>query len=148
MRSGQRKGGTPASTSLPLSPPLLYSTSKASEPLFVTPAGCGGPLFSYSYELLFPQALYFDNHPNCPGVYPSDLPRSDHSLGDSVASPVFSSICSLFGLSLLSFSTSRSLFSTACSLFSQTTRVGGASVALDTGTTRWILGRQRRSTHP
>jgi hypothetical protein len=26
------------------------------------------PLFSYSYELLFPQALCFDNHPHCPGV--------------------------------------------------------------------------------
>src|SRR5713226_8505716 len=25
------------------------------------------PLFSYSYELLFPQALSFDNHPHCPG---------------------------------------------------------------------------------
>jgi hypothetical protein len=28
------------------------------------------PLFSYSYELLFPQVLSFDNHPNCPGVAP------------------------------------------------------------------------------
>jgi hypothetical protein len=27
------------------------------------------PLFSYSYELLSPQALYFDNHPHCPGVW-------------------------------------------------------------------------------
>jgi len=26
------------------------------------------PLFSYSYESLFPQLLYFDNHTNCPGV--------------------------------------------------------------------------------
>ncbi|SRR6266851_1267569 len=26
-------------------------------------------LFSYSYELLFPQALSFDNHPHCPGVW-------------------------------------------------------------------------------
>ena len=27
------------------------------------------PLFSWSYELLFPQALCFDNHLNCPGVW-------------------------------------------------------------------------------
>ncbi len=26
------------------------------------------PLFSYSYELLFPQRLCFHNHPHCPGV--------------------------------------------------------------------------------
>ena len=26
------------------------------------------PLFSYSYELLFPQPLFFHNHPHCPGV--------------------------------------------------------------------------------
>jgi len=31
-------------------------------------------LFSYSYELPFPQALSFHNHPNCPGV----APPSDH----------------------------------------------------------------------
>src|ERR1700676_3467946 len=29
------------------------------------------PLFSYSYELLFPQTLSFHNHPHCPGVSPS-----------------------------------------------------------------------------
>ena len=29
------------------------------------------PLFSYSYELLFPQLLCFDNHPHCPGVWGS-----------------------------------------------------------------------------
>jgi hypothetical protein len=29
------------------------------------------PLFSYSYESLFPQVLYFDNHPHCPGVWES-----------------------------------------------------------------------------
>jgi len=27
------------------------------------------PLFSYSYELLFPQRLCFHNHPHCPGVW-------------------------------------------------------------------------------
>src|SRR5258708_3624977 len=34
------------------------------------------PLFSYSYELLFPQALYFDNHPHCPGVWGYQPPKS------------------------------------------------------------------------
>src|SRR5216683_162526 len=28
-----------------------------------------GPLFSYSYELLFPQPISFHNHPHCPGVW-------------------------------------------------------------------------------
>jgi hypothetical protein len=33
-----------------------------------------GPLFSYSYELLFPQPLCFDNDLNCPGGGPSSAP--------------------------------------------------------------------------
>src|SRR6266436_5041474 len=33
-----------------------------------------GPLFSYSYELLFPQPLSFHNHPHCPGVWGSLRP--------------------------------------------------------------------------
>jgi hypothetical protein len=28
-----------------------------------------GPLFSWCYELPFSQLLYFDNHPQCPGVW-------------------------------------------------------------------------------
>src|SRR5712692_1799474 len=32
-----------------------------------SPACRGRPLFSYSYELLFPQLVCFDNHPHCPG---------------------------------------------------------------------------------
>ncbi len=42
------------------------------------------PLFSYSYELLFPQVLCFDNHLRCPRVWGShrserrsDLPNSN-----------------------------------------------------------------------
>ncbi len=31
------------------------------------------PLFSWSYELLFPQVPYFDNLPHCPGVWGSTL---------------------------------------------------------------------------
>ncbi len=38
------------------------------------------PLFSYSYELLFPQALYFDNHPHCPGVWGYQPPKSTPQL--------------------------------------------------------------------
>jgi hypothetical protein len=52
----------PATTRHPL--PTLHS-------LFVS------PLFSYSYELLFPQPLYFDNDPHCPpgvGVQASQSP--------------------------------------------------------------------------
>jgi hypothetical protein len=33
----------------------------------VTNRAFARPLFSYSYELLFPQALCFDNDPHCPG---------------------------------------------------------------------------------
>src|SRR5712664_1153013 len=34
-----------------------------------------GPLFSYSYELLFPQPISFHNHPHCPGVWGFLRPR-------------------------------------------------------------------------
>src|SRR5260370_31761399 len=33
------------------------------------PTLLAAPLFSYSYELFFLQALYFDNHLRCPGVW-------------------------------------------------------------------------------
>ncbi len=36
------------------------------------------PLFSYSYELLFLQALSFDNHPHCPGVWGVGLCLGSH----------------------------------------------------------------------
>jgi hypothetical protein len=39
----------------------------------------GGPLFSYSYELLFLEALCFDNHLNCPGVSPCAVLSSQAS---------------------------------------------------------------------
>src|SRR5216684_1745107 len=54
----------PAPTAPPLPPSTLHS-------LFVS------PLSSYSYELLFPQPLYFDNDPHCPpgvGVQASQSP--------------------------------------------------------------------------
>src|ERR1700730_1308402 len=37
------------------------------------------PLFSYSYKLLFPQPLYFDNHLNCPRVWGVLLAYPPHS---------------------------------------------------------------------
>ena len=58
------------------------------------------PLFSYSYELLFPQLPCFDNDPHCLGVSPSN--RSDFSpesslwFSASVASPFFSFTCTFF----------------------------------------------------
>jgi hypothetical protein len=67
------------------------------------------PLFSYSYELLFPQLLYFDNHPHCPGVaskpccFRDRLPQavSFHIVANSLSlqensSPLQSSISALF----------------------------------------------------
>src|SRR5260370_16223295 len=45
----------------------------------------------------------------------------------SVANPVFSETCSLFGVSLPSFPHSLPLFSRACSLFLQNTRGGGVA---------------------
>jgi len=47
-----------------------------------------GPLFSYSYELLFPQPLYFDNDLNCPGVWGARFQFSTLCLRVSVANPV------------------------------------------------------------
>src|SRR5260370_7686912 len=40
--------------------------------VFSQPFDFVGPLFSYSYELLFSQPLCFDIHPHCPGVSPSN----------------------------------------------------------------------------
>src|SRR6267378_242211 len=80
----------PATTRHPL--PTLHS-------LFVS------PLFSYSYELLFPQPLYFDNHPHCPGVWGYKPPISLRTLClraaacpdlVGVPNPLFSGICCLF----------------------------------------------------
>jgi hypothetical protein len=48
-----------------LTPPEPFTSHSHEAPVTFLPA----PLFSYSYELLFPQALCFDNHPHCPGVW-------------------------------------------------------------------------------
>jgi hypothetical protein len=39
------------------------------------------PLFSYSYELLPPEALYFHNHPHCPRVSPVPVDSSPRITG-------------------------------------------------------------------
>jgi hypothetical protein len=58
------------------------------------------PLFSYFYELLFPQALYFDNHPHCPPVSPPSILTEAClrlcALGVSAVSYAFSFSCTLF----------------------------------------------------
>ena len=65
------------------------------------------PLFSYSYELLFPparrtlggQTLCFDNHPHCPGVWEANSRIASVflcALCVSVANPFFSYYCELF----------------------------------------------------
>ena len=62
--------------------PRVLSSSFRSTPVTAPPAIFIRPLFSYSYELLFPparrilggQSLCFDNHPHCPGVSPSHRP--------------------------------------------------------------------------
>ncbi len=60
------------------------------------------PLFSYSYELLFPQPLCFDNDPHCPGVWGANLPLARVQACKSFASyhipatPAFSCDYALF----------------------------------------------------
>jgi hypothetical protein len=78
-------------------------------------------LFSYSCELLFPQALYFDNHPRCPRVSPSEAFPTLRSLCLFVKFIFFSRLRTL-DLSCHSFSVSRPLFSRSCALFSKNTR--------------------------
>ena len=45
-----------------------------------------GPLFSYSYELLFPQPLSFDNDLSCPGGDPREMPGLSFTRTNSIAS--------------------------------------------------------------
>src|SRR6267143_731765 len=103
----------------------------------VSRANCCNSCWRASLNVLFAVAT---------GVYPAfilSLLVQLHRPGSSLELPC---TCSLFGLPLRSFSTSCSLFSIACSLFSKNTRGGGVSVALDTYTRGWILGKQSRST--
>jgi hypothetical protein len=62
MASAGLFGGHPG-YGVPLRPLRALCVSAFSWPLF-----CARPLFSYSYELLFPQLSCFHNHAHCPGV--------------------------------------------------------------------------------
>ena len=75
--------------------PSLLPQPRVSSPIF----DFVGPLFSYSYELLFSHLLCFDNHLNCPGVYSSSVHRNTSPplrFDTPVANPIFSAACRLF----------------------------------------------------
>jgi hypothetical protein len=82
------------------------------------------PLFSQSYELLFPQAPCFDNHTNCRGCGDLYSPLVTRHFPF-----IFRSLPPLFG-SLPSFPSPRCLFSITYGLFLQNTG-GGGTPALD-----------------
>src|SRR5712664_781612 len=108
--------------------PLLTTHYPLSTLFFVS------PLFSYSYELLFPQPLYLDNDPHCPpgvGVQASNLSPNSVPPRRCLPRPcrggksiVFRHLLPLTR-SLRSFLHSLPLFSIVCSLFPKNTRVGG-----------------------
>jgi hypothetical protein len=107
--------------SQPLVPtcPPFSCPEKSSSSLFIS------PLFSQPYELLFPQALCFDNHLNCPGVWGISALYLATRHSPLATSPfIFSSLQPL-RRSCLSFSISRPLFSATSSLFLQNTGGGG-----------------------
>src|SRR5258708_11556947 len=57
------------------------------------------PLFSYSYELLFPQPLWIHIHTNCPGVWGYSYSSAFTGLRSRALSRVLSKACSLFARS-------------------------------------------------
>jgi hypothetical protein len=83
------------------------------------------PLFSGSYNSLFPQPLSFHIYTKPPGRVGGISVRLFTSRRSPVTSHVLSFACSLFVVSLLSFRHSFPLFSRACSLFCENTRGGG-----------------------
>jgi hypothetical protein len=130
-RPGSNPKPPSASTRRPTAPPLPATTH---HPLPATHSLFVSPLFSYSYELLFSQPLYFDNHPHCPPVWGYKPPISLRALclraaacPDLVgaANPLLSGICHLFPVSLRSFLHSLPLFSIVCSLFPRKHPGGG-----------------------
>jgi hypothetical protein len=83
---------------------LLSAHQHVSAPSNVSRSLFAAPLFSQPYELLFPQALCFDNHLNCPGVWGCDascgiLPIQQ---SESQATPFqqLADSCTLFALFL------------------------------------------------
>jgi hypothetical protein len=107
---------------LPTTPSSFHAS--ISLPLFVpSHRRFATPLFSYSYESLFPQPLYFHIHPHRPGGVPlrrvpSGLCPGPVSKCLRGKSHVVSGLRTLLR-SWLSFSRWFPLFSTACSLFCQ-----------------------------
>ena len=93
------------------------------------------PLFSCSYELLFPQALYFDNDLRCPGVYPLCLPSSCLGYLFSITYGLCSSLCSLFAHACL-------CFQRVTDSFAKTPGVGGSTRP---GTQRRARGQRARA---
>jgi hypothetical protein len=86
------------------------------------------PLFSWSYELLFPQTLYFQKHLRCPRrVPPKPLFRSTTTSTCRPRPPISFIINQLrtLVLSCRSFPHSHPLFSAACRLFVQKRGGGG-----------------------
>jgi len=85
------------------------------------------PLFSWSYELLFPQPLYIQNICVPPGVPPKPLFRSTTTSTCRPRAPIPFNINQLrtLVLSCSSFPHSHPLFSTACRLFVQKQGGGG-----------------------
>jgi hypothetical protein len=133
-RPGSNPEPPSASTRRPTAPPLPATTH---HPLPTPHSLFVSPLFSYSYELLFPQPLYFDNDPHCPPVWGYKPPISLRALClraaacpdlVGVANPLLSGICRLFPVSLRSFLHSLPLFSIVCSLFPENTRGWGTRV--------------------
>ncbi len=120
---------TPSSRAKPVHLLSFFPSFDATRPnLFSTDPGAyfAAPLFSYSYELVFQQALYFDNDPHCPAgrvVTPSSVAPGSPCLCRN--SPLFKHLQTLC-FSLRSFPHSDRLFSITSALFLQNTRGGGA----------------------
>src|SRR5882762_4702325 len=83
-----------------------------------------------------------------PHQHPYSTLRRLLCLSVSVANPVFSETCSLFGVSLPSFPHSLPLFSRACSLFLQNTRGGGGRCDLSRPPVTSPLATFRTATTP
>jgi hypothetical protein len=104
-KPSQRTSFTPPHLhSLPQPRPALPTTQRPHTTFF-------RPLFSYSYELLFPQLLYFDNDLNCPGVLPLcglRAPTPSTLCRAFLATVLLSGVCAL-SFSLAAFFRTRSL---------------------------------------
>jgi hypothetical protein len=93
-----------------------------------------GPLFSYSYELLFPQFFCFDNHLSCPGVSPlcTLCPISVSSvlgLFPFWLTPYFQQLAASFFSLCRFFATSFLCFQQLAASFPETTRGWGYPLA-------------------